>query len=397
MPSTLSWLDFSERDRRQLLDVVNLFRAEDTRDELGIGTIRDGFADLLFPGTSTVQTRARYYLFVPWMYRELEGRQLNADQVGRQSRLSEVRLIDVLAGSDDADGTIDVQARSALQRLPSNIYWRGLGSWGIRIYPGSQEQYHRAIAGGLLAGGRDVGRETSRGWHSGLPAAPKEFPADVSLALEHEEASYLAERIVGRHPETLLAWLVTRSTADAWAEFAWEHPQHDEFPEIQQEQLHHARLFSEAFHGAALLYNLMLAELVGRDDWVDHYRARLVRWSVALTEREAMFRAWDTRRFWVIVDEAGVRYVPSSRHEFIEPWIGILRDVGAPAIASSDAARSLVLDREAVLKRARARLTNPTARAAWNGASGASQLTFGWPTAQSHVNDILVARDRQGA
>jgi hypothetical protein len=28
-------------------------------DELGIGQIRDGFANLLFPGTSTIQIRAK--------------------------------------------------------------------------------------------------------------------------------------------------------------------------------------------------------------------------------------------------------------------------------------------------------------------------------------------------
>ena len=45
MASTLSWLDYSERDRRKALDVVDLFREQATRDELGIGTVRDALAD----------------------------------------------------------------------------------------------------------------------------------------------------------------------------------------------------------------------------------------------------------------------------------------------------------------------------------------------------------------
>jgi hypothetical protein len=65
MPSSFSWLDYSEQHRRQMLDVIDLFREQETRDELGIGTVRDAFADALFPGTSTIQTRARYFLFVP--------------------------------------------------------------------------------------------------------------------------------------------------------------------------------------------------------------------------------------------------------------------------------------------------------------------------------------------
>jgi hypothetical protein len=57
MPSFLSWLDHSEHEKRKMLDVINLFRARDTRDELGIGTVREAFSNMLFPGTSTIQTR----------------------------------------------------------------------------------------------------------------------------------------------------------------------------------------------------------------------------------------------------------------------------------------------------------------------------------------------------
>ena len=46
--SSLTWLDYSEHDRRKALDVIDLFGERDTRDELGLGTIRDGFADLYF-------------------------------------------------------------------------------------------------------------------------------------------------------------------------------------------------------------------------------------------------------------------------------------------------------------------------------------------------------------
>jgi hypothetical protein len=67
MSSTLTWLDYSDRDRRRALDVVDLLRESSTVDELGLGLVRDAFADLLFPGTSTIQTRARYFLFVPWI------------------------------------------------------------------------------------------------------------------------------------------------------------------------------------------------------------------------------------------------------------------------------------------------------------------------------------------
>jgi hypothetical protein len=41
-------------------------------NELGTGSIRDAFAEL-FPGTSVIQIRLRYALFIPWLYTELES------------------------------------------------------------------------------------------------------------------------------------------------------------------------------------------------------------------------------------------------------------------------------------------------------------------------------------
>ena len=41
MGSSFAWLDYSDRDRQRAMDAVALFREEETRDELGIGVIRD--------------------------------------------------------------------------------------------------------------------------------------------------------------------------------------------------------------------------------------------------------------------------------------------------------------------------------------------------------------------
>ncbi len=51
-------------------EVINLLSEKGAVDELCFGIIRDGFADYFFPGTSTVQTRAKYYLLVPYILKE---------------------------------------------------------------------------------------------------------------------------------------------------------------------------------------------------------------------------------------------------------------------------------------------------------------------------------------
>jgi len=46
--SEIAWLDFSDQQRRKMMEVVALFKEQDTRDELGLGSIRR-----LAPATSS--------------------------------------------------------------------------------------------------------------------------------------------------------------------------------------------------------------------------------------------------------------------------------------------------------------------------------------------------------
>src|SRR5205085_1481129 len=100
-PSSFAWLDFSETDRQRALDVVDLFREKGTVDELGIGTIRDAIADLLFPGTSTIMTRAKYYLLVPWVYRRLEEREVKSSEAAHVAKQDEITTIKALLAAGE--------------------------------------------------------------------------------------------------------------------------------------------------------------------------------------------------------------------------------------------------------------------------------------------------------
>ena len=68
MPSTFSWVDFSDKDRENMMQIIHQLRQTDTLDELGIGSVRDSISNTLFPGTTTIQTRAKYMLFIPWIF-----------------------------------------------------------------------------------------------------------------------------------------------------------------------------------------------------------------------------------------------------------------------------------------------------------------------------------------
>lgn len=61
----LGWIDFSKTERDKVISILDLLSEPGVLDELGIAQIRDGFANLFFPGTTTIQTRAKYFLIVP--------------------------------------------------------------------------------------------------------------------------------------------------------------------------------------------------------------------------------------------------------------------------------------------------------------------------------------------
>jgi hypothetical protein len=329
-PSTFTWLDTSEHDRRRALDVIDLFKQRDTRDELGIGSVRDALADLITPGTSTIQTRARYLFFIPWMYLDLERRRVSPADVARRARESELALMDILAESADNGGTIGIEARRKLKRLPSAVYWGGLGTFGIRLFPGAQDQYHRGLDRFYREQERSrASREDREGekrdrqnWHPHLPVPPSDYPAGASFALRREEAEYLQDRILQRAPGTLLAFLVDRCRLAESVDFPWEHPLVAELPTRLSVLLEHARCFSEAMHGAALLYNRMLAEQLARDDWATEYQEWIEEWVGLVGARSESLVSWDRPEFWKVVRSRGA-VVPSSTQAFIESWISL--------------------------------------------------------------------------
>src|SRR3954465_211810 len=109
-----------------MLDALEMFRERNTRDELGLASIRDAFSDLMFPATGSLQRRARYFFFVPWMYQILEAQRVSSAQVKNRAGQFEVKLINALIDSDDKEGVIGIQKKHLLQRFPSSIYWNGL-------------------------------------------------------------------------------------------------------------------------------------------------------------------------------------------------------------------------------------------------------------------------------
>jgi len=398
MGSSLSWLDYSDAERRTALDVIEMFRDRDTRDELGLGSIRDAFADRFFPGTSTIQTRVAYFLLIPWLYRSLEAQNLGRPNVADRARKAELSLIAPLLAGGDQDGVIGSRARLTLKRLPGDVYWQGLAAWGIRLFPGSRDQYLRRLAS-LRSERRteldDDGEPLADAaslihWHPGLPEPPDDFPETASLRLRGEDRSYLRERVLlGRPRSTLLAWLVDQSSPSN-VTFAWDHPEFDRFPSTHRDELQHARMLACVMQGAALLYNLLLARRRSWEEKIVEFGQRLAGWYEALeAEAGGSPRDCDLQELWRALDRTSAAVTLPTR-AFVESWTRIV--VEGDDLATSPRARELIIGRERQVKGlAASRLHSDAALQLWGGDAGSARMNYRWGIAQRYINDLAVA------
>jgi len=137
----------------------------------------------------------------------------------------------------------------------------------IGQFPGLQYEYHRSLDSfytrrrqRLVDDDKEpVGGPVPENWHPGLPGPPEGLLEAADFALMEDEAGYLRDRILARHPDSLLAVMVC---ADEFmeADFIWRHPMMQALAASLCQEVEQARNFSETIHGAARLYNLMRAQ-----------------------------------------------------------------------------------------------------------------------------------------
>ena len=407
MTFPITWIVHDPDESDRVNRILAALKQGEARDELGMGGIRDSLADLLFPGTSTIQTRLRYFLIVAWCYRQMELRGTRAPRFGRAVADIERTLIPVLASQPDAGGVFGRVAGQSVKRLPSSVYWNGLGKWGIRAVGVSQSEYHRTVDR-YIAGSRRT-RTTEDGeqwtvmpkaiWHRNLPDIPEGFPDQVDFRVLPDEADFLVRRIHDNAAGTLLDWLVQRPEKApdvAGAQFPWELPCRAELSDDLQGILRHARLVSLVTHGAAQLYNLMLAEVDAGDDHADGIaqkrRDDLDAWRKSLDRIWAELDAWDHDELGSLCARATGHTVTPQTWTFLRHWTDRVLSKDGRVEDDKDA-RRLVKSRERALKgrRGRSRFDNPTLRGQWQGEAGLGRLDFRWRPVQGLLDDLYAA------
>ncbi|MGC9418967.1 MAG: DUF6361 family protein [Rhodovulum sp.] len=367
---------------------MDLFNSEESRDELGLGAVRDALSDLMFPGTSTIQTRFRYMLFVPWIY-GIAGAQTGTAAARQDyARALEIRLIEALLRGGEDTGVIGSAARERLKRLPSDVYWAGLLTLGIRRFQGSRNACLEASPS-----------EAQALWAAGLPRPPNGFLMSddyaTSFALTVEEADFLRDRLVATAPDSLFTRLA-RLGGTTDCSMIWLHPDRGSWPDDLQRIVTHAERVSGLMHGASLLYNLMLSERAAAmqgtaaSSWHERavtYSRRLAAWRKDIPAMH--LENWSLEDLWLLARRT-VHNVNPRTCRFVQEWRAVVLRAGGH-VGEDEEARHLIQAREQSLKGIKSRFRNDGALARWSGASGTEPLSFRWPVAASHLKDLADA------
>lgn len=289
----IGWIDYSKEERNRIVSVLRLLGTQGTIDEIGIGSVRDAFSDLLFPGISVLQTRAKYFVLIPYLFEKAceetaAGRLHSGKQVRDYIEKSEYQLVDTLVKCTrtEADkkgiiGSRNHGSKRPVKMKPSSIYWNGLRTSSIllhgelsldmacnavyqrgRMRSKIERKYETADS---AADDQDV---TQDGHLIFAPIHAKyDFMKEAQIGLRPEEAQYIARCFEESDAtrDAVMAYMLKHP------DLIWEYERFDQFkpqdfPGELSRRVSLAKEFADFIYGAHLLYNMIFADGCGVDD-----------------------------------------------------------------------------------------------------------------------------------
>ena len=408
--SALGWIDFSSEHREKVKTVIDLLGERGVVDELGIGMIRDSFADTLFPGISTIQTRAKYFLTVPRILRDYERLDLRSrrkQQLTVYLRQRENDCMAVLARNhkdDPQKGIIGIEFANKpgeVQRKPSSVYWNGIRLFGLVKTKLSVQEFARTFANpdqpllDLVKGddekkGDDHDAHDSSGPIIELPTASTEEWLDtLRLHLSFDESTFLAAKIAATVPGSLLGQiLMDAENRTTFCELADTVSVTDLFDDAQfvsrfddglRSVMLGARDFWQLLKGAHIRYNVLIQRKQSTTAKREEFEQEWNEWLGAMSSFP--WDRWNTDLLWQLASKHG-RQIRGFTKRFVLNWIAAVHD-GA-AVERYD---ELVIKQEWRNKHPRARLTEGAdeRRTEW---VGIRELDYRFTQARTIVRDI---------
>ena len=285
----LGWVDYSRQERDTIKELLKMLGEASSLDELGVGIVRDSISDLLYPGTSVLHTRAKYYILIPALFQKAGESGLTTrteirrfidseqDKIARALR----RVIDVNTGTKEA-GIIGGRSDRAVKMKPTRIYWNGLRTTGILCNPGlSYDDACSAVASynkkkqniEIKSESEDESGDSSDAskgdfilFNTPYLQSIDDYCMDPTLYMTREESEYLREQFlhVPIMKNTLMEYCLKTKTSLKDTSFT-EITTMDGMSELLGYHIELAKEFASFIYGAYLVYNIVFFENGGEN------------------------------------------------------------------------------------------------------------------------------------
>jgi hypothetical protein len=406
----LGWVDFSSDDRTRVQEVLALLKEPGTLDELGIGQVRDAFSDLLFPGFSTIQTRARYFLAVPhilldWARLPLGRRRGRPLEI--YLREAEDELARTLRTNHDVAG-IPLEGiightmveSGGVARRPSSTYWNGLRLFKIIKSQKSLAEFCRdwkqdsnVLSAVDAEEGSDDADHRFDASVCGPPGARGTWAEGVTLRLSSDEAEFLSSCFTVKDlqhsvaAQLITAKLVDKALAEKYKKFSafstWAASQ-ESLSLVARSRIASAKRFSDGIEGAHIIFNGLLARELEDTVLVERCVREFSDWSarVALSN---VFHP-NAAAEWLDAPQTLRVKVNPRTAAFLTDWSAAVSS-GAPKKKLEAIVRAQALEN----KPGRSLLLRlPRATLDWYGMK---ELEYRWSTARAMLEDVMEGKN----
>ena len=235
----LGYIQSSKEEQARAMQVLKMTSESVALDELGIGRIRDAFADCLFPGISTLQKHIKYFSLMPQVYRKAIERRYNRQAEVRAEivRLERIMTKNLYEGSSVKWGitgsdTIGKGSGSYVKYDPAYIYNSGLQTFEILrslqvvelIYAASKALHAapKKYRSDDDETADDAAEQAGIYQFCSFPQVDYDFTKSCSLDLTAADQAFITDHVLKARAcqGTLLRWLVDNPQIALPKEFA---------------------------------------------------------------------------------------------------------------------------------------------------------------------------------
>ena len=386
----LGYIHSSAEERARAMQVLKMTSESVALDELGIGRIRDAFADLMFPGISTLQKHTKYFSLMPQVYRKATERRYNRlsevkAEIVRLERIMTKNLYDGslikwgITGSD----TIGKGTGSYVKYDPAYIYNSGLQTFEIlrspqvaeMIYSASQAIHNAPKA--QKSDDEDVADDALDNvglfQFCSFPQIDYDFTKACSLDLTTADRDFITDHILKAKAcqGTLLRWLVDNPQTALPEEF--EHLRRCHLPKELADLQDLAQRFADFIYMVHVRYNYIYSGYHD-EDMLEEFMRLLDAYIHSGTDIDAVLAAVTIRE--------------NSGKSFCKE---IAQHIAAGETKETGLLDQAIINRERRVKGSRRKIGNPSYKYDEKNRIHYYKLTYRWETVKQFMEELRAA------